>query len=118
MCVASGIGCALGGPAVGDNGRMPRANRRRADPPRPLGGLSGAVTTSESFAGRTWSVRRISGASSQRVYRCPGCQADIAVGLPHVVVWPADGLGSLEQRRHWHTACWSARDRRGPLGSY
>jgi hypothetical protein len=34
--------------------------------------------------------------------------------VPHVVVWPADERGDLGDRRHWHTGCWRARDRRAP----
>ena len=33
----------------------------------------------------------------------------IFVGTPHVVVWPAQGVGGIDERRHWHTRCWSAR---------
>jgi hypothetical protein len=36
------------------------------------------------------------------------------VALPHVVVWPAEEWGSVDDRRHWHTACWSARTRGRP----
>ena len=31
-----------------------------------------------------------------------------------VVAWPVDGSGDLTDRRHWHTGCWKARDRRSP----
>ena len=41
-----------------------------------------------------------------RAYLCPGCSQDVRPGVPHVVVWPADGVGGLDQRRHWHSACW------------
>ncbi len=34
--------------------------------------------------------------------------------MAHVVAWPADGRGDLSDRRHWHSGCWRARDRRGP----
>ncbi len=55
---------------------------------------SGEVAT-ESYAGKSWHVRRLSGASSSREYRCPGCHQGIAVGTAHVVAWPAHG-----RRRH------------------
>jgi len=96
---------------------MPRANRRRRDDaPLDLGRLAGAVTTQERYAGRLWSVRRLTGATSERAYRCPGCEQDIAPGTPHVVVWPADGAGGVTDRRHWHGPCWTARERRHPRG--
>ena len=71
----------------------------------------------ESWPDGDWVVRRIPGAGSAKAYRCPGCDQEIAVGLPHVVVWPADGpwsdAGAVSGRRHWHTPCWTARARRG-----
>ena len=67
-----------------------------------------------SWRGEDWVVRRISGSSSTKVYRCPGCDQEIRPATPHVVAWPAQAGRGLEDRRHWHTACWSARDRRSP----
>jgi hypothetical protein len=54
-------------------------------------------------------VRQVSGASG-KAYRCPGCDQEVRPATPHVVAWPE---GRPDDRRHWHTACWSARDRRG-----
>lgn len=98
---------------------MPRANRRRrdaprADPSRAVGGLP----RREDYDGREWFVRPVRGTDAPRPYRCPGCQQELPPGIPHVVVWPADGLGGLEERRHWHSTCWSARHRRSPRGSF
>jgi hypothetical protein len=69
-----------------------------------------------------WVVRQVTGSAATRAYRCPGCDQEIRPATPHVVAWPAsvredDGSGDeagLAQRRHWHTACWRARGRRGP----
>ena len=67
-----------------------------------------------------WVVRRVTGSASTRAYRCPGCDQEIRPATPHVVAWPAsfrEGEGEdtgLGERRHWHTACWNARGRRGP----
>lgn len=92
---------------------MPRSNRRRRDlEARPLG-ASTEVTT-ETWRGRPWNVRRLSGATSAREYVCPGCHQGIPTGTPHVVAWPAEGVGGLEQRRHWHTRCWGARNAARP----
>lgn len=88
--------------------RMPRANRRRRDlDARPMS--SGSEVSSQAYAGGRWLVRRVSGVSATRDYRCPGCHQAIAAGTPHVVVWPADGLGGIDARRHWHTRCWQSR---------
>lgn len=51
-------------------------------------------------------------AAAVKVYRCPGCERDVPVGVAHVVVWRADGVlgdaADLAARRHWHLACWRA----------
>ncbi len=67
-------------------------------------------------------VRQVTGSASTRAYRCPGCDHEIRPATPHVVAWPAtyggegdrDEDAGLGERRHWHTACWRARDRRAP----
>jgi len=56
-------------------------------------------------------VRRITGSSSSKVYRCPGCDQEIRMGTPHVVAWVEE---DAETRRHWHTPCWESRNRRAP----
>jgi hypothetical protein len=76
-----------------------------------------------------WMVRSIFGGAAVKTYRCPGCLQEIRPGVAHVVAWPIDGRGDetgvsarlrhtappgAEDRRHWHTGCWRARDRRGP----
>lgn len=95
---------------------MPRANRRRReDSPLDLTRVGGG-TTSERYVGGLWTVRRVSGATASRSYLCPGCHQDIPVGLPHLVVWPADGVGGMGDRRHWHSGCWQRRDAR-PAGN-
>ena len=57
-----------------------------------------------------WVVRQVAGTASARSYRCPGCDQELRPGSPHVVAWPD---GQPDDRRHWHTACWAARGRRG-----
>ena len=56
-------------------------------------------------------VRRGPGCASGKAYRCPGCEQEVRPGTPHVVAWP---VGLPDERRHWHTPCWEARDRRTP----
>lgn len=68
----------------------------------------------ESWRGERWRVRQVTGAGTAKMYRCPGCDHEVRPGAPHVVVWPADG--ELSERRHWHTGCWHARERRSPTG--
>jgi hypothetical protein len=87
-----------------------RANRLRRAEHVPL--RSASVTRCETGADGEWLVRNVS-ASAKR-YRCPGCDQQIVEGTGHVVAWPAADYGSVADRRHWHTACWSARSRRRP----
>jgi hypothetical protein len=61
-----------------------------------------------------WMVRSIFGGAAAKTYRCPGCMQEIRPGVAHVVAWPVDGHGDETDRRHWHTGCWRARDRRAP----
>jgi hypothetical protein len=94
----------------------PRRHHRRdaagpaLDPERALRGIEAVQVWSDG----EWMVRTIPGGAAAKQYRCPGCDHEIRAGVPHVVAWPADGLGGPELRRHWHTGCWRARDRRPP----
>ncbi|MDG4864312.1 ATP/GTP-binding protein [Streptomyces sp. T-3] len=76
------------------------------------GGRYGGHQSTESWQGEDFSVRHVAGASSAgKTYRCPGCDQEIPSGVAHVVAWPEHG-GGVDDRRHWHKACWNARDRR------
>jgi hypothetical protein len=90
---------------------VPRQNRRREV--TPLRPPSASVNRREEWRGQWWTVRTVPGANATKPYRCPGCAQLIPVGLPHHVVWPEDDLDAGD-RRHWHPACWVARDRRAP----
>ena len=92
---------------------VPRKNRRLAegaelDEERARRGVPRILSSPDG----EWSVRAVAG--GEKTYRCPGCDQEIAPGVGHVVAWPADGRGDLADRRHWHTGCWNARDRRFP----
>ncbi len=89
---------------------MGRKHRRQPTKKPPLREPSEGVL--ESYPDGDWRVQRITGSSSTKPYRCPGCDQEIRPATPHVVAWPID-IG-VDERRHWHTACWSARLRRGP----
>jgi hypothetical protein len=71
---------------------------------------------SEAAPDGSWIVQSVAG--SAKSYICPGCQQLVLPGTAHLVAWPEDGLFGREwavaERRHWHTACWRARDRRRP----
>lgn len=63
--------------------------------------------------GYEYEVRVVSASRAVKVYRCPGCDHEIRVATAHVVVLPVD-VGDVDDRRHWHTACWANRANRGP----
>ena len=65
----------------------------------------------EEHAEGIYRVRRITGSSSTKPYRCPGCDQMIPMATPHVVAWIEE---DVESRRHWHTACWTKRSHRTP----
>ena len=100
---------------------MPRHRRsgpRRSHAP----GAPPRADAVEQASDGDWVVRPVTGASSGKTYRCPGCDHEIRPATPHVVTWPAyardsdlepwDTDSAAEWRRHWHTTCWKARDRR------
>jgi hypothetical protein len=97
---------------------VPRKNNRRdedtaLDPEQVRRGAAWVVSAPDG----SWFVRTVTAAGAMKEYRCPGCDHEIAVGMPHVVVWPAEhrggyGLGQVDDRRHWHTPCWHASARR------
>jgi hypothetical protein len=92
-----------------------RKNRRITDDrddERPLNPLGGQRR--ESHPDGDWFVRQVTGAASEKDYRCPGCDQVVPAGTPHVVAWSADDPVGLEHRRHWHKPCWTARNNRGP----
>ncbi|MBI3687738.1 MAG: ATP/GTP-binding protein [Actinobacteria bacterium] len=89
----------------------PRSNRRRPEDGEPRLGRTVATQRTEPWCGEEYSVRYLSGTGSGRTYRCPGCDHEVHAVAPHVVVWPAEDLDA-DRRRHWHTPCWRARDRR------
>ena len=69
--------------------------------------------------GYDYDVRAVAGSRAAKVYRCPGCDHEIKPSTAHVVVWPADaGESGVDDRRHWHTSCWSNRANRGPTRTW
>jgi hypothetical protein len=93
----------------------PRRHRRKdAAAPVDDAGARRGVERSQEFGGSDWTVRAIPAAAATKVYRCPGCDHEIGHGVAHVVAWDAEGLAGSDARRHWHTGCWRARERRAP----
>jgi hypothetical protein len=90
---------------------VPRQNRRRVD--TPVRGTHANAERREEWKGEGYVVRGVAGDATGKTYRCPGCDQQIRAGQPHVVTWPADDPDASD-RRHWHAACWSARNRRAP----
>ena len=87
----------------------PRRNHVRRDTaPEPLDleRVHRGVQSVQASSDGDWAVRTVPADAAVKVYRCPGCDQEVAVGVAHVVAWPADGRGDLTDRRHWHTGCW------------
>ncbi|HEX2052524.1 MAG TPA: ATP/GTP-binding protein [Actinomycetota bacterium] len=55
-----------------------------------------------------YEVRRT--ANQPKRYRCPYCEGWVEEGSPHLVAFPS---GRPEERRHYHTACWSRQANTG-----
>ena len=88
----------------------PRRNRpHRSDKPEPSDDDRHGLERTETWRGEEWVMRPVTG-SAAKTYRCPGCDQEIPHGVGHVVAWPQHG--GVDERRHWHRACWNARDRR------
>ncbi len=89
---------------------MARRPSKHLRTPRPLSTGFGALALRSD--GR-WIVQSITAGRSDKTYLCPGCNRDIAPGQAHVVVWPdVPSIGSasaVDERRHWHRACWNRR---------
>ncbi|GAA2524986.1 hypothetical protein [Rarobacter incanus] len=92
---------------------MPSSRRSRRRPytsaPRELDlGRARGGRSSLTRAGEEWIVQQIR--ESAKTYVCPGCGNQIPAGQAHVAAWRAETvLGArdgLENRRHWHAACW------------
>lgn len=93
---------------------MPRSNRRRDDgEPLDLERVLAGRLRTETRRDGVWNVQPQSAAAAVKVYACPGCGQDIAVGVAHLVAWRADGImgeaDDLAGRRHWHAHCWKIR---------
>jgi hypothetical protein len=95
---------------------MPRKHHRRpeetgvVDEERVRRGVERVQVSADG----SWLVRHITTDGATKVYRCPGCDQEIGVGVAHIVAWPNDERGDLNDRRHWHTGCWKARATRAP----
>lgn len=98
---------------------MGRSNRKRRGgrvPPRRSGPPvdRAPVLDEVEFQGQVLAARQVRGNDSGRSYLCPGCLQNVSAATPHTVAWPTSSMSGVENRRHWHTACWQARDRRRP----
>jgi hypothetical protein len=84
---------------------MPRKNRRADETPETVRMPQSAPPTWALVPG--YDVRRV---TSDKAYRCPGCDHMIRPGLWHLVAVPE---ASPDERRHWHERCWQVELRSG-----
>lgn len=78
---------------------MPRRNRRAETPSAPAPRSPQSEAPIWALA-PGFDVRRV---SSDKPYRCPGCDLEVRPGSWHFVVVPQ---GAPDERRHWHERCW------------
>jgi hypothetical protein len=97
---------------AGDGNTDRRRRARRAAGAGDPADVRAWVESAQGWPDGDFSVRRVSGSSDGRVFRCPGCDQELASSMPHTVAWPE---GRLDDRRHWHTACWAKRLERTPV---
>ena len=92
----------------------PKKNKGGNSNRHPMGDdreISTSYSAIEEHQEDEYMVRKITGSTSTKPYRCPGCDQLIPTATPHIVAWPID---DIELRRHWHTACWNKRNARRP----
>jgi len=89
----------------------PRKNYRSKDSRPDDEASERALRPSNEWEEDGFTVRALTGASSTKMYRCPGCDHEIRMATPHIVAWPVE---DPENRRHWHTPCWNSRGKRAP----
>ena len=87
--------------------RPPKKNNQQAEETR-LDSRFFGIEIAEQWSDGNWIVRRISGSAATKDYRCPGCDHEIKPATPHTLSYLER---YLDERRHWHTACWE-RDRK------
>ena len=51
---------------------------------------------------------RVQTSLAKKRYVCPYCNGAIEVGVRHVVAYPDE---ALDDRRHFHTPCWSKKSK-------
>jgi hypothetical protein len=65
----------------------------------------------DPLTGHMAEVRAIQPYQALKVYRCPGCNHEIAAATFHYVIVP---LEDTSARRHWHRGCFEHRGTRRP----
>lgn len=87
--------------------------RRPSKHLRPARPLSTSLARAEPKRDGTWVVQPMTGGRSVKDYVCPGCNQTIPAGAAHLVTWPqtphVGASSAVEERRHWHSACWTRR---------
>lgn len=82
----------------------PSAGTARAQPPARAPRELPIVLDSGEHCEGAIEIRTVARHQATKVYRCPGCDLEIAIGLAHVVVVPQEDPSA---RRHWHARCWT-----------
>ncbi len=96
-----------------DTSMSPRKNHPKGRKPKVEDRELGATSSDsmEEHEDGIYMVRKITGSTSNKPYRCPGCDQMIPMATPHTVAWLEY---DVETRRHWHNACWLKKAHRAP----
>lgn len=89
----------------------PKKSKQRNKPALEERELTSSNQEIEEHEDGIYVVRRITGSTSTKPYRCPGCDQEIPTATPHTVAWLEEDVDS---RRHWHSVCWNKRKDRKP----
>lgn len=54
-------------------------------------------------------IHRLQPYQARKIYICPGCNHEIAIGVGHFVIVPKE---APDLRRHWHKNCWGFKKKR------
>jgi hypothetical protein len=66
-------------------------------------------TTTPMPAPPGWTAQRYKGGEDGADYTCPRCSRPVPKRSEHVVAW----FEESDDRRHWHTGCWTSAVKEG-----
>ena len=92
---------------------MPRSNRPKnskrnnEEDSLDLERVRSGIARTEIKNGIEFTVQTTTGRAAEegKSWKCPYCQISFGPGIAHIVAW--ETAGGTNDRRHFHTACWT-----------